>query len=73
MGMEAAREDQAIVAVVTVVGEVSAVEEDTVIRDRGAVVVSVSRCPPLVTMCTCEDFLWKPKYTQAAIIILVLK
>ena len=50
--MEAAREDQAIVAVVTVVGEVSAVEEDTVMRDRGAVVVSVSRCPPLVTMCT---------------------
>ena len=55
MGMEADVEGR------PVVGEVWAAEEDSAIRDEVAGVVILGQCPPLVTLCTCEDCLSKRK------------
>lgn len=50
MGMEAEREDQAILTMEARMGEVSVAEEDTIIRDRVPRIVSLSQGPPLVHM-----------------------
>lgn len=58
MGMEGDAEGQAVVAVVE---EAWVAEEDFVIRDEVVGVVILDQCPPLVTLCTCEDCLLQQK------------
>lgn len=58
MAMEEDGEDRAVVAVVA---EAWVAEGDFVIRDEVAGVVILDLCPPLVTLCTCEDCLLQQK------------